>query len=258
MSILIGSLAIAVSLFVVNHHQYAFYEATHDNYLTFLVDALPYLWLIVFGSMLLLAIYNWRHTSKGYRYSLTTILTSSVLVSFVGGAGLHLFGLGYQLDRILGDNVDMYVSQAKKEAVMWQDPDNGRLLGSQSYSTLSPSSTIIFADSSGKNWVVDVSELHEDELSLLRSQSKIKLIGIMPQKKTVIFHACAAFPWLLDNIYPTDNLKQERRRFVNRMQEYVGETDEVVMTKGRFSLASSSLKQRSICSRLSVVQTMAY
>ncbi|MCA9357310.1 hypothetical protein KC872_03795, partial [Candidatus Kaiserbacteria bacterium] len=36
-SVLIGSLAVAISVFVVTHHQYALYEATHENFLTFMV-----------------------------------------------------------------------------------------------------------------------------------------------------------------------------------------------------------------------------
>ncbi len=45
-TVLVGALAVAVSLFVIAQRQYALYEATHDNFLTFLVTVLPYLWII--------------------------------------------------------------------------------------------------------------------------------------------------------------------------------------------------------------------
>ena len=36
-SMLVGTLAVAITLYVITHHQYALYEATHENFFTFLV-----------------------------------------------------------------------------------------------------------------------------------------------------------------------------------------------------------------------------
>src|SRR6056297_1803607 len=88
-SVLVGALAVAISVFVVTHRQYALYEATHDNFLTFMVEVLPYVWIIVFGAMALFAVYNLRHTKRGYRYPVSYILASSVVLSFAIGSALH-------------------------------------------------------------------------------------------------------------------------------------------------------------------------
>jgi hypothetical protein len=84
-SVLFGALAVAVTLYVLMNHQYALYEATHNNLFTFIIEVLPFLWLFIFGLMTLVAIYNLRHTSRGYRYPVSVILASSLLLSLAGG-----------------------------------------------------------------------------------------------------------------------------------------------------------------------------
>ncbi len=52
-SVIVGALSVAVTLFVIAYRQYALYEATHENFLTFIVEALPYLWITVFALMVI-------------------------------------------------------------------------------------------------------------------------------------------------------------------------------------------------------------
>jgi len=68
-----------------------------------MVEVLPFIWVIVFGLMAFLAAHNIKHTKRGYLYSITTVLTSSIVLSFAGGSTLQFFGLGYSIDVILGD-----------------------------------------------------------------------------------------------------------------------------------------------------------
>ena len=41
-SVVVGALAVAVTFFVLNHRQYALYEATHENFFTFMVEVLQW------------------------------------------------------------------------------------------------------------------------------------------------------------------------------------------------------------------------
>jgi hypothetical protein len=108
-SIVIGALAVAVTSFVLTHHEYALYEATHDNFLTFFIGALPYLWIITFGIMAFVAVYNLRHTKHGYRYPVWQIFLSSFVLSIAGGSVLQVFGMGYSVDHMLGRQMPMVV-----------------------------------------------------------------------------------------------------------------------------------------------------
>ena len=129
LTVLVGALAIAVSLFVVTHRRYALYEATHDNFLTFFATVLPTVWVVIFLLMIGFAIYNVRHTRRGYRRPLWMIAASSVVLSFAGGSLLQMLGLGAVIDREFGDLMATYPSQERMERALWQAPAEGRLVG---------------------------------------------------------------------------------------------------------------------------------
>jgi len=255
LSVVVGGMAVAVSLFVIIHHQYDFYEATHENLLTALVDSLPYLWIIIFGLMVLVAIYNIRHTKKGYRYPVWFVLSSSIVLSFALGSSLQYFGLGHTVDKILGQNMAMYMSQEKLESRLWQVPSEGRMIGRQIFTTVSPTSTIVFQDYRGVRWTIDVSELKSEELDLLLEQEKVKLIGRPTDPTLRNFHACGVFPWMMDKPMKLSELSAEREEFVDRMLEHAEAGRKLVaMKETREQTASSSRKK--ICYQIAPVKKM--
>jgi len=256
LSVIIGAFAVAVSLFVMMHHQYAFYEATHNNFLTFMVEFLPYLWLFLLGLMLVLSIYNFRHTAKGYRYSILFIVSSSLVLSLAGGAALHLLGFGFKIDKLLGDNMMMYESQAKQEQRLWQQPEEGRLIGKQVLSTLSPTTTVIFEDISGQRWQLLVSELNGEDLDTLKTKDRVKLIGQVIDGNVKLFYACGAFPELANREMKMSELSQERRRFIERVYELSDQNKLIREKEGLEEWADLSFAETSPCSKIRPVQNM--
>ncbi len=220
LSIVVGALAVAVSLFVVLHRQYALYEATHENFFTFMVAVLPYIWIIVFGIMVYVAVYNLRHTKHGYRYPVWQIVLSSLVLSFAGGSALQFFGMGYSFDHVLGERMNMYMSQEKLEAKMWQAPEDGRLLGRQVHATVAPTSTIVFEDVSGGRWRVNIEELQTKDIELLDSAVMVRMIGAMVDTEARIFHTCGVFPWMMGERMTLEDLSEERREFVTRLYRH--------------------------------------
>lgn len=220
LSILVGAFAIAVLLYVVSHNQYELYEATHENWLTFTIDALPYLWIFMFGLMAAVAVYNLRHTKNGYRKPLWFIFASSVVLSFAGGSALQFFGLGYAIDDTLGRHMDMYESHDKLQERMWQHPSEGRLVGMQVFSTLSPTTTVIFQDKAGQRWQMDVTELPRKDRDLLAAERKVRVLGMTTDSTFFRFHACGAFPWMSDHNVPLDEMNKERRAFIERFTAF--------------------------------------
>lgn len=251
-SVVVGALAVAVSLFVVFHRQYALYEATHDNFLTFMVAVLPYVWIAAFGVMVFAAVYNLRHTKRGYRYSLSTIVLSSVLVSIVGGVSLQLAGLGFAIDHHLGERMGMYMSQEKLERVMWQAPEQGRLLGRQVLPTVSPTTTVIFEDTSGARWRIAINELSERDMALLASAKEVRLLGTTTSSTLQHFHACGAFPMMVTREMTNEERNQERQRFVNRMAELQPTAVSAMATTS--STTDPLVEKR--CATLALVQRM--
>lgn len=220
LSVVVGALSVAVSLFVLAHQQYALREMTHESWFAFMVQVLPYVWLVMFLTMTVLAFVNLRCTNRGYRYHAWQVLLSSILVSIVGGALLHAFGLGYLIDQQIGKGMSMYMSQDKFERQLWQSPDDGRLLGMLVHRTSAPTSTVIFEDVSGARWNIDVSELHINDLALIDSEKLVRLIGTTSNVSTKQFHACGAFPWMLDHQISSRELREEREAFIERINRY--------------------------------------
>lgn len=217
LSVVVGAFSVAVVGFVLTHHEYALYEATHENFTTFIVEALPYLWIVTFGIMGAVAIYNLRHTKHGYRYPLWQVFGSSVLLSLVGGGVLHVFGFGYSVDHMLGRQMPMYISQEKMESQMWQNPEDGRLLGRVTKQMQPPSTLVTFTDINGHEWKIDTIELSDDERDLLFDKNEIKLIGQISPDDAGLFHSCGAFKWLLDKPVSREDFEAARQVFELKM-----------------------------------------
>lgn len=224
-SVVIGSLAVAVSLFVLSYRQYALYEATHENFYTFVIEALPYLWIILFGVMAFVAVYNLRHTKHGYRYPVWQILGSSLVVSLAGGAALQFFGFGYAIDHELGEQMTMYSSQEKLERRAWQVPEEGRLLGRRVEETIE-STQLVFEDVSGGRWVMDSVELPPRDIELLESNELVRVLGKNIDEKLKLFHLCGVFPWTAKPDIKLQQLSYERERFVEHARQHLRNIEE--------------------------------
>jgi hypothetical protein len=249
-SVLVGALAIGVMLFLLKYRQYALYEATHDNFITFAIAAVPYLWIITFTLLAVLAIYNLRHTKRGYRYPLWTLILSSIALSVVGGSIMHLGGQGYVLDRYLGEQLSMYTSQVKHEKKLWQQPADGRLLGQAVLATVAPTSTIIFEDSLGGRWRVEIADLSDGELQLLNSKELVRMFGQPLNLSAKVFHACGVFPWLLNAAMPGKQLAYERQAFLDKSMLYINEAERRTADKEmqlKLDRDSSEVEEDSLC-----------
>lgn len=242
-TVLVGALAIAVSLFVVVHRRYALYEATHDNFLTFLVAVLPYLWVGTFLIMITFAVYNLRHTKRGYRYPLWVVAGSSVVLSFAGGSFLQFLGLGAAIDREFGERMVTYPSQQRMELALWQAPAEGRLVGAMRGPVGVATSTVWFTDSVGARWQVDISDFYPGDHEVLSTRERVRLIGIETTpagSSTSTFHACGAFPWLYGRAgMDTDRFQAARLEFVRRIAERREHMEERMSAAMATSVATS-------------------
>ncbi len=219
-SVVVGALAVSVTLFVLTHRQYAIYEATHENLFTFMVEVLPFLWLVVFALMIGVGVYELRHTKRGYRYEMWQIIASSMVLSLAGGAALQLLGLGYTADHMLGERMGMYDSQEKIEKRLWQNPKEGRLIGNAQDKFVPPATTINFKDVEGTHWQVEIADLTPAELELLDKKEPVRLFGTLLNTDMNIFHPCAIFPLQAPNELSMHEMRDERKRFDEKMHDF--------------------------------------
>ncbi len=218
LTVLIGALAVAVSLYVAMNAEYAMFEATHANFFTFVIEVLPYVWLGLFAVMSLVAIKQLRHTKHGYRYSTATILGSSLLCSIVGGGVFHYMGFGFALDGLLGKQIGYYMSMEKMDLKMWQKPEAGRLVGVlvPRPETTQSDTPLMFEDIRGVRWEIGDSELTDREMYLLMNVMRVRLLGTSTAPG--LFHVCGVFPWMFDRPMARSEMEQERAEFDARMR----------------------------------------
>ena len=225
-SVLLGAVAVAVTIYVSMSVPYMLYEATHTNLLTAAVSVMPYVWLVVFIIMAYAAIINLRYTRRGYRYRTIELLGSSVIVSIVLGVGLYAGGGGYVLDYTIGSWVAAYPSYEKKRLGMWQTPSEGRMIG-----TLLPLDSdevgaadekqFVFHDIDEVVWQLDTSELTERDLALLHDSGaqQVRVVGTTTAPN--VFHLCGVFPWESGNRATRSQLRAEREMFLETMQAHL-------------------------------------
>jgi len=257
LSVLIGALAVGISLFVMNRRQYELYEATHSNFFTFLVDILPFVWIIVFGIMTFLAVYNLRNTKKGYRYSVPTILASSIVLSFAGGSALQYFGLGYSIDSVLGQQMNMYMSQDKIEVALWQAPAEGRLIGQRINVAFMGTSTLLFEDSNGVEWLVETHELFPSDQALLVTNKTVRVLGKVLDPNAKRFHACGVFPWMMSAEVTRKELSNQRDTFVASAKKMVEEAqlEIALLEESTFSEASTdNTPSMKVCADIAAIR----
>ena len=217
-SVVVGALAVAVTMYDALSMQYAFYEATHDNIWTFLVDALPFLWVIVFTIMIVVAVNGLKHTKHGYRYRTRYIIVSSILLSIFGGILFHVFGFGYLLDTELGQQLNRYSSMEKKELNLWQAPEEGRLIGTllrREGEELEIPTVLYFQDMYGEIWTISDGELNAREMMLLATENRVRLLGTSTAPS--VFHVCGVFPWMYERAMARSEMQQERLKFEQKM-----------------------------------------
>lgn len=221
-SVLFGALAVSVASFASLHIGYALYEVSHNDFIDFVFDALPYLWLGAFFVMVLAAYFNLRHTKRGYRYPILLVVGSSIGFSFLGGGMLHAVGAGWYIDRMLGEVLPAYQSREKLEERFWQAPLAGRFVGKIIEGEEAEEGMVAFVDAENNTWLIDLEELRQRDLSLLQTGKKVRLLAATSSDSDSnddVLYACAVFPWLLDHAPPFREFQENRRMFIENIRE---------------------------------------
>jgi hypothetical protein len=221
-SIALGGVALAVLSFAGMYRYYDFYEATHSNFVTFLIDTLPFVWLGVFALMLLVAIRQLRRVGRGYRSSVAFLAGTSVCSSVLLGAALYINNFGWYFDSWLGDVAPMYTSQAEREARLWQAPQQGRLMGD--VQDRRSTSTVVLLDADNQSWIVFAEPELVQQFVGHQDNQMVRLFGA-PTTTVGRFTACGVMPMTLKSSKPTRaTLVKERAAliaYVDKMEQKI-------------------------------------
>lgn len=209
-TVLVGAVTSAVLVYVARYQQYAVYQVTHDNGLSFIISVLPIVWILLFLTAVIVAYFEMRNTPKGYKYSFIKVIGGTTVAILILGIIFELLSLGSTVDRKLGTMTGMYTSQEARETAVWQRPEEGRMIGVTATGT-------IFTDVSGKQWNVVDTELKPNEVRLLRSGKEVKMYGTSTAEG--LYMPCAVLPVFKEK-KDLSELKQAKQEFVAKVKEY--------------------------------------
>jgi hypothetical protein len=194
-SIFIGAAAVAAAIFVMVNAGWEYYEMTHSTFLTFFVEAIPILWILFLLLFVIAAYENARHTKYGYRYSITLILSLSIIGSGIGGGVLYATGLGELFDDTIGDSIPFHRPIVEHQKKLWYEPAEGRLAGE--VEEFNPEfTTFTLTTFEGGQWTINTIDLQENDRTTLSTFTQIRIIGFEEEEnEEADFHACFIFPW---------------------------------------------------------------
>jgi len=188
-AVALGAFAFSAGLFEVENAGWQFYAATHGDLLTFILEAMPFLWLLALALFILLGYANIRRTKRGYRYPLSLIAFGAVLTSVALGTGL-----GAELEEAVGDHPPFYRPVLVEQHVWWEAPGKG-LLGGTVVSLATDTATFVLKDFSGRTWTVSSGGLPPQAITLLARGGTVRVVGVPVVASTSDFDACFIFPW---------------------------------------------------------------
>jgi hypothetical protein len=175
-SMIFGSIACSVMIFSFTNSEFGFYDVTNDSFFDFILRVTPYLWVILFVVFGLIGYENFKHTSKGYRYSFGFIVIVGLVINIVLGVILHSFGVSKMIDHdyLPADSMFIRSSDALRRE-SWNQPDKGVLSGQViSYG----SSTFVLKDFNGNLWTVSSVYIPDISLDLISTSSEVRIIGV--------------------------------------------------------------------------------
>lgn len=153
LSIVFGSLASAVTIFMIRHSVWSNLGPNFDPLHRLWLN-LPLFWLIILLLFWLLAWYDFKNTKHGYRYHPALILLFNIFLSVIFGLVVYQVGIGQKLEDSFFRRVPFYQQMFKRGGRMMTEPGNGHLPGVVKYIT---ADKVVVEDFSGRIFEISTS-----------------------------------------------------------------------------------------------------
>jgi len=129
-TLLVGAAAFAVVIFLIVNNSSDFMDVDASTFGEHVLLSLPYLWIVFIGVFVILALYNFKYTDKGYKLNPVYLIILSILISLVLGAVFFAMGGGEKIENILTEKVHIYEKfRNYRDKQVWHRPERGILMG---------------------------------------------------------------------------------------------------------------------------------
>ncbi|OGY50102.1 MAG: hypothetical protein A3J59_04780 [Candidatus Buchananbacteria bacterium RIFCSPHIGHO2_02_FULL_56_16] len=191
-ALLVGSLAVAVVIHLVQNNDWEVYRNIHETLLGFILLTLPYFWLVSLALFVGLGYYNLKHTRRGYRYRFRTLIFGNVAMSLLLGILFYNIGAGQAIDEVLAGSVPVYRQVLNPRRMMWSQPQRGVLAGV--VLIIEDEETFILADFTGKEWLIRARGAVVSPTLIIAPRTAVRMIG--ERVDAAVFTAKIIMPWI--------------------------------------------------------------
>lgn len=206
LSVLLAAFSIAPIIFILQNLELGYTKHITNNAFLFILDILPYPWIILCVLTTYLAIKAWEKTSNGYKFEGKYIFIYSFLTSLILGVMLNFWNFGKMMDEeIVTASFGKYKNFQERRDMAWFNPEAGRIFGT--VESISTSSFMLSNEKKSFKQEVyyDFSVIGSDNIF---EQNNVRVVGFNKDMKdnTESFVACIVFP---DDFRPSKKDKKE-------------------------------------------------
>jgi hypothetical protein len=230
-SIVIGSLAFSVIIYMLKNSDWDVYEHINNSLFEFIVVTLPYFWIAFLVLFVFIADYNLKHTKKGYRYQVHVVMIVSVTVSMILGLFLYNIGVGRAIDDVFAEKIPVYkqmVNKMHQRGKMWNRPNEGFLSGM--IVSMDSKDRFRISDIHNTVWDIHGENAYTDEKAHLAINKGVRIFGRIIEKSDNVnsgersFHAekilfLPSRSWLKHEMMGRDIDPGKVRKRINKLKE---------------------------------------
>lgn len=209
LSIFIGALATAAAIFNIKFSDWDIYDRAPGGRFSFLLEVMPYFWLVILILLVVVAYYNFKHTKKGYKYNFVGIILLSLVASLVLGGASYGLGLGEKMEYRATRHLPFYKGLEDRRMQMWKKDPEGLLAGKiiKVYEE-----RFDLEDLKNKLWEVETENTEIMPMVILQEGEMIRMIG--KRQDGQIFVAERIMPWERPGM-PGKNERKNRQMRIN-------------------------------------------
>ncbi len=217
LTVLLGAMTFSASSYFVKNIRWDLYKATHPNFLTFLLEFTPYLWIGLFIFFIIFTYYFFNKTSRGYKYDLKLVAGIIFGLSIILGQVASGLGLGQLIDDKIGSKIPFHRGIRIHNYQIWNNPEQGLLMGEIQFDG---AQYILIDNNNDKHLLITTNGLDPLSWDLLRNGGSVRLVGNQVKSG---FDVCLILPEIGNGMQNKNNPNlDERKSRINRSIECEG------------------------------------
>ena len=223
-TVLLGSVSVAVLIFAELNVGWETYEVTHENALTFFLETLPLIWLMLLTILTYIGLFNLRHTKTGYRYSLATIIMVGCMGSIIGGVLLHDVGADEFLEEKAAVFVPLHQTASHMREVFWNQPNRGLYAGT--VETFDPDSdTLVLRTPKGDVKTFSITFIPDESRVLIEPNSYVRIMATSSSETDALI-ACHLMPWDSNHPMSMRGIFSQRGKLFEFIEQHIEQSND--------------------------------